>query len=243
MDVARRARRIAVQSASVGMLLSLTAMVWAALGTIPPAAGALLQEGIDVAVILNALRALREGRGTRTPLDARTDTLLRRFDREHADLRPPLENVRAVADGLSATPEALGRLRELHRFLVEELLPHERAEETRLYPAVARTLGTAEVTTTMSRAHAEIERLIRRLGRHIDLAGDGGPRPDQLADLRACLYGLHAVLILHFTQEEEAYFSLSPDLRAIPEDAGRAVISARTAFRRRDGITPERHSG
>jgi cation transport ATPase len=41
------------------MGLSLIAMVAAALGHIPPIAGALLQEGIDVAVILNALRALR----------------------------------------------------------------------------------------------------------------------------------------------------------------------------------------
>jgi hypothetical protein len=36
-----------------------------------------------------------------------------------------------------------------------------------------------------------------------------GPSPDQLDDLRACLYGLHAVLTLHFAQEEEAYFSLA----------------------------------
>jgi cation transport ATPase len=41
------------------MGLSLVAMVAAALGHIPPVAGALLQEGIDVAVIVNALRALR----------------------------------------------------------------------------------------------------------------------------------------------------------------------------------------
>ena len=41
------------------MGLSLVAMGFAALGCIPPFAGALLQEGIDVAVILNALRALR----------------------------------------------------------------------------------------------------------------------------------------------------------------------------------------
>ena len=45
--------------ADLGMGLSLIAMVAAALGHIPPIAGALLQEGIDVAVILNALRALR----------------------------------------------------------------------------------------------------------------------------------------------------------------------------------------
>ena len=48
--------RLSVRS---GMGLSLIAMVAAALGHIPPIAGALLQEGIDVAVILNALRALR----------------------------------------------------------------------------------------------------------------------------------------------------------------------------------------
>ena len=41
------------------MGLSLVAMAVAAAGYLPPLAGALLQEGIDVAVILNALRALR----------------------------------------------------------------------------------------------------------------------------------------------------------------------------------------
>jgi hypothetical protein len=141
--------------------------------------------------------------------------LLCRFDEEHADLRPPLENIRATADALSATPQALERLRDVHRFLVEKLIPHERAEETRLYPAVARALGGTEATATMSRAHAEIERLVRRLGRHVDLAYDGGLRPDRLDDLKACLYGLHAVLSLHFAQEEEAYFSLVSGVRAV----------------------------
>ena len=41
------------------MGLSITAMVFAAFGLITPVGGALLQEVIDVAVILNALRALR----------------------------------------------------------------------------------------------------------------------------------------------------------------------------------------
>jgi hypothetical protein len=57
----------------------------------------------------------------------------------------------------------------------------------------------------MSRGHVEIERLARRLHRHLE---DGGPRDDQLDDLRATLYGLDAVLTLHFAQEEEAYFTL-----------------------------------
>jgi heavy metal translocating P-type ATPase len=55
----RDTMRIARQSLGVGLGLSAVAMVFAALGHIPPTAGALLQEGIDVAVILNALRAAR----------------------------------------------------------------------------------------------------------------------------------------------------------------------------------------
>jgi cation transport ATPase len=49
--------RIARQSLGVGLGLSLAAMIVAAFGYIPPTIGALLQEGIDLAVILNALRA------------------------------------------------------------------------------------------------------------------------------------------------------------------------------------------
>jgi len=57
--IAKRTRSIALQSIFVGLGLSITAMIAAALGFLPPVQGALLQEIIDVAVILNALRALR----------------------------------------------------------------------------------------------------------------------------------------------------------------------------------------
>jgi cation transport ATPase len=56
--IAQRTQRIARQSIVVGLGLSGIAMMFAAFGLIPPVAGALLQEGIDVAVILNALRSL-----------------------------------------------------------------------------------------------------------------------------------------------------------------------------------------
>jgi heavy metal translocating P-type ATPase len=55
--ISRRTLRLARQSIWAGLGLSGAAMVAASLGYIPPVAGALLQEGIDVAVILNALRA------------------------------------------------------------------------------------------------------------------------------------------------------------------------------------------
>jgi heavy metal translocating P-type ATPase len=57
--IGRRALRIARQSVLVGMGLSLGAMALAFGGVLSPLAGAVLQEGIDVAVILNALRARR----------------------------------------------------------------------------------------------------------------------------------------------------------------------------------------
>lgn len=55
----RHVMRVALQGIWIGMGLSVVAMVFAAFGFIPPAAGALLQEGIDVLVILNALRVGR----------------------------------------------------------------------------------------------------------------------------------------------------------------------------------------
>jgi heavy metal translocating P-type ATPase len=57
--IGRRSLSIARQSVLAGMGLSLAAMGFAAAGLIVPIAGALLQEAIDVAVILNALRALK----------------------------------------------------------------------------------------------------------------------------------------------------------------------------------------
>ncbi|MGL6280721.1 MAG: heavy metal translocating P-type ATPase, partial [Gaiella sp.] len=57
--IGRRSLGIARQSVVFGLGVSLIAMVVAAFGYLTPVAGALLQEAIDVAVILNALRALR----------------------------------------------------------------------------------------------------------------------------------------------------------------------------------------
>lgn len=59
LSAARRARAIAVQSVLAGLGLSFAAMLAAAFGYISVVEGALIQEAIDVAVILNALRALK----------------------------------------------------------------------------------------------------------------------------------------------------------------------------------------
>ena len=213
MDIARWSRRIAVQSATVGMTLSGLAMAAAAVGWLPPAWGALLQEGIDVAVILNALRALGADPATQVDLPPDTGELLRRFASEHDELREAVGLLREAADQLvGADPAALATLTRAQAFLTDRLLPHELAEETQLYPALARPLGGGEATATMSRTHAEIQRLSDRIGTHVALArASGAVAPDQTEDLLACLYGLYALLQLHFLQEEENYFTLTGD--------------------------------
>jgi heavy metal translocating P-type ATPase len=62
--ISRRSISIAKQSIWAGLGLSGVAMIFAVFGRITPIAGALLQEAIDVAVILNALRASGAGRGS-----------------------------------------------------------------------------------------------------------------------------------------------------------------------------------
>lgn len=214
MEIARWSRRIAVQSAAVGMTLSLLAMAVAALGWLPPAPGALLQEGIDIAVILNALRALTGNPAAEVELPADTEEMLRRFASEHDNLRDTIGLLRDAADRLAggADAAALESLTHAHAVLTERILPHEHAEETQLYPALARPLGSGEATATMSRTHAEIQRLSDRIGTHIVLArASTGLQPDQVEDLLACMYGLYALLQLHFLQEEENYFTLTED--------------------------------
>jgi cation transport ATPase len=70
LAIARGARAIAVQSVVAGIGLSTLGMLAAAVGWLTPVQGAILQEAIDVAVILNALRVLALPVGTPRVLPA-----------------------------------------------------------------------------------------------------------------------------------------------------------------------------
>ena len=219
--LARRTRRIALQSVLAGMGLSLAAMAAAAAGLLPAVWGALLQEAIDVAVILNALRALRPP-APAARLTTADAALTSRFRDEHRIIRADIEQIQAAADALTSDPDsgpaAMGRVRQVRDLLAGEVWPHEHAEEADLYPALNRVLGGADPTATMSRAHAEIGYQIARLGRLIDDIGDQDPDDADIADLRSTLYGLDAILRLRTVQEEEAYLSLgdTADASAVP---------------------------
>jgi heavy metal translocating P-type ATPase len=209
--IAQRSRSIAVQSVVIGMGLSLAAMTVASFGLLVPIAGALVQEVIDVVAILNALRAL----GGKIPgLDGPrlSPELSEELRSEHERLIPQLDRVRKVADELDEqTPdEALRSLEEVLTFLVEEILPHEEADEHEVYPRMADLLPGDDPMATMSRGHREIFHLVEVLRREIDDLPPEGPGPEDVLDLRRTLYGLHAVLRLHFDQEEELYASMEP---------------------------------
>ena len=223
--VARRTRRIAMQSVLGGMSMSLAAMGVAAAGFLPAVWGAMLQEAIDVAVILNALRALKAP-APEVRLTGADTELTERFRAEHRVIRADVEQLRVAAQTL-AEPGAMDRVHSVHDLLTREVWPHEHAEESVLYPALNRVLGGSDPTAPMSRAHAEIAVQISRLGRLIDDIGDRPPDEADLADLRGILYGLHAILRLHTVQEDETYLSLGDAIGARSADGRNAYLSGR----------------
>jgi len=235
--VARRSRRIAYQSVAAGMAMSIGAMGAASLGLLAPTWGALLQEAIDVAVILNALRALRGGGGS-VRMSAEQSEVARSFAADHARLRPRLAAIRAAADDLgSAGPgPTLAAVSRVHRFLSGAIEPHQEAEDAVLYPLLSRLIGGTDPLGPMSRAHVEISHQIRRLGRLLERVDPARPAVSDLIELRRCLYGLYAVLELHMAQEDEEYLSLSDESGSVPVGGVRSIHSG---YRARDLVSED----
>ncbi|MGO4599459.1 heavy metal translocating P-type ATPase [Terrabacter sp. 2RAF25] len=217
--IARRSRRIALEAVLVGMGLSLVAMVAAAAGLLPPAAGAVLQEGIDVLAIGIALRALLPTRLHSVPMSADDIATARRLREGHEVAIAAVEQIRTVADALRTRDCRLDPVHELLDRLERELVPHERADEEELMPLVARALG-GPATATMRRTHAEIEHQVSRLRRLLTGIAPAHVAPEDVTELRRLLYGLYAVCRLHNSQEEEGAFALVPPTPATARRGG-----------------------
>jgi iron-sulfur cluster repair protein YtfE (RIC family) len=175
----------------------------AAFGGLVPVVGAVVQEAIDVAVILNALRA-RGGREERRPSDVAMNAG-RRMLLEHKAMERDTAQLSRLADELGRLPRAAARLRleAVNRFLHDDLLPHEYEEEQVLYPVVARYIGGPESVVVARREHAEVAHLSRVLSGMIDALDPDGPDEEELTGLRRVLYSLSAVLSMHRSGEEE----------------------------------------
>lgn len=204
VEIARRSRSIAVQSMVAGMALSGVAMAFAGVGLLVAAAGAALQEVIDAAVILNALRAARERPGRGGGL-SRAAVQWSSTLREHRGMRAGTAALSDVAEDLGEIPPGLARrrLEEARRFLCDEVLPHERREEELMYPLLLQFgVGAAELAAAR-REHAEIARETATLVRLLDDVAPNGPAPSDVVAFRPVLQRLHAVLTAHRSAEEE----------------------------------------
>ncbi|WP_137180565.1 heavy metal translocating P-type ATPase [Roseomonas sp. AR75] len=199
--IARRARRVAFRAIALGMGLSGVAMGFAAAGHLPPLAGALVQEGIDVFAILFALTALRPGADEAVPAALPAEAGLAERHAEHAGLRRLAEELRAGAEAIGPTPAARPALEAVERRLRAELLPHQQEEERALYPAAAARLGGVDPMAPLVRMHAEMEGLAERVARLLVLAETDWP--GAAPELRRTLFALEALLRLHLAAEEE----------------------------------------
>ncbi len=214
--IARRSRRIALQSVVVGIGLSLAAMVVAAFGYLPPVWGAVLQEVIDVAVILNALRALRDTTSASAP------------QRAGGRARPPVQR---RAHDAAPRPRAHPRRRRPARREPSGRIGRASARRAPLPGRGARPARTGRGPRSLpgSRPRARRQRPDRddepRARRDQPphppprsrprRRRPGGPDADDILELRRLLYGLYAILQLHFAQEDEGYLSLAEETDAL----------------------------
>ncbi|HEY7022993.1 MAG TPA: hemerythrin domain-containing protein [Ktedonobacterales bacterium] len=152
---------------------------------------------------------------------------------EHQELRPHVERLREAGEavGDTPTPELRALLDEVNEFLGRHLIPHAQAEEAALYPVVARLMGAPEATATMRRDHVEIGRLVEELRTLQDQLADSAYKPGEAESLRRTLYGLYAVIALHFAKEEGVYLPLL--------DARLSSDEAREMFQRMEEAAAE----
>ena len=175
-------------------------------GLIAPVPAALIQELIDVAVILNALRALRPAVRRRSRvLPVATGQQLRH---DHVTLGHGLDRLRNIADALDdASPEiAVGLIDEANTIVQQQVVAHERDDEGNVYPAVARLLaGDRAGLSAMSRAHREILHLARLLGRVAEDAHAQTVDRYLLRDAQRAIELIEVLVRMHVAQEEEIY--------------------------------------
>lgn len=143
------------------------------------------------------------------------NTLTQPLRDEHKELIPHIERIREVADSIPETSLEVIRegAQEVYEFLAYHLIPHAQAEDAALYPVVGKVLGSPDATRTMIRDHVEVGRYIEELSElKTDLS------LEKFKSLQRVLYGLYAIVKLHFAKEEEVYLPILEE-RLSPEAA------------------------
>jgi len=203
--IAQRARRIAVESIVAGMGLSILAMLAATFGWLMPVPAAIVQEVIDVAVILNALRALTPAYGHAGR--HMTAAAGHELHRDHVALIGKLDRLRSIVDALDdATPKGGAALiAEANKVVQEQVVAHERDDEGTVYPRLVRILQESHSLSAMSRAHREILHLARLLARVVeDLPSEEVDRY-LIRDAQRIIEAIETLVRMHTAQEEDIY--------------------------------------
>lgn len=126
---------------------------------------------------------------------------------EHGGLFPTLEHLGQLASESSTLPEEQlrRRLADVLGFLRDGLLPHAAEEERSVYPAAEKVLrATGGATRTMTIDHRFIGEMVETL----ETVSKGPLSEAERERIRRLLYGLQALLEVHFTKENEAYVPL-----------------------------------
>jgi heavy metal translocating P-type ATPase len=212
--IAQRATRIALQSIIVGMGLSLAAMLAATAGWLAPVPAAIVQEVIDVAVILNALRALTPAHGsTGRRIPAEQGAALHH---DHQALFRDLDRLRNIVDAIDeATPDtAASLIEEAHRLVQATVVKHESEDEDSIYPKIAQVLRERHGLSAMSRAHREILHLARLLARIAeDLPSEKIDRY-LMRDAQRVIEAIETLVRMHTAQEEDIYEAVAAQASA-----------------------------
>jgi iron-sulfur cluster repair protein YtfE (RIC family) len=149
-------------------------------------------------------------------------TLTQPLRDEHKELLVRFESLRTVADsaGDVSSEEVRRGVDEVDEFLTQHLIPHAQAEEGALYPVVARIMGAPQATATMSRDHVEVGRLTEELKLLRPRLSGAAIGSAEAKGLRRVLYGLYALVKVHFAKEEEVYLPIL-DAHLGPQEAHR----------------------
>ena len=203
--IAQRARRIAIESIVAGMGLSTLAMLAATFGWLLPVPAAIVQELIDVAVILNALRALTPG--YHHAGESMTAAAGQELHRNHLALIGNLDRLRSIVDALddAAAERAAALITEANRVVQEQVVAHERDDEGNVYPELAKVLRESHGLSAMSRAHREILHLARLLARVAEDMPSEKIDRYLIRDAQRLIEAVETLVRLHTAQEEDIY--------------------------------------
>ena len=136
------------------------------------------------------------------------------FRQEHEELHAHIEHIGRAAREVArvGSEERAALVGRIVAFLRDTLVPHAKAEEQVLYPEWAKLVGFADAAVPMVHDHAAIVERVERLEQ---------ASLDDVDALQELLYGLYALISVHFRKEEDIQL---PAFDAAPPEVTQAVL-------------------